>query len=191
MKAKVKYLSFRGLSIFDQLCLEELLLRQTMNNYYLFNTESKSLKTASIVLGLSGNINDLVNIPLAKRDNIELIRRYTGGGTVIVDDDTVFSTFIMNTEHAGCKPYPRDIMTWSETIFHPIFSKFTDKSSPFALRENDYVLGDNKVNKSNININSVVKLIVLLYRLEEMHKLLPRIDGYIIHPFYGNLILIT
>ena len=30
------------------------------------------------------------------RDNIQVLRRFTGGGTVVVDDSTIFTSFIMN-----------------------------------------------------------------------------------------------
>lgn len=57
---------------------------------------NNGIEEASIVLGFSGKKHELVDVELAKRDGIQLIRRFTGGGTVIVDKDTCFSTFIMN-----------------------------------------------------------------------------------------------
>jgi hypothetical protein len=36
---------------------------------------------------------------------------------------TVFTTFIMNESDVPSKPYPRDIMAWSEKdVFGPVFS---------------------------------------------------------------------
>ncbi|RYY89338.1 hypothetical protein EON63_00905 [archaeon] len=37
----------------------------------------------------------------ACRDNIQVIRRFTGGGTVIVDNQTVFVSFIMNVSNTN------------------------------------------------------------------------------------------
>ena len=52
-----------------------------------------------------------------------MIRRYTGGGTVVTDKNTVFATFIMNGNDVPAKPYPRDIMAWSESdVFGPVFT---------------------------------------------------------------------
>ena len=45
---------------------------------------------------------------------------------------SVFTTFIMNDSDVPTKPYPRDIMAWSETeVFGPVFSvKSEDGESP-------------------------------------------------------------
>ena len=40
----------------------------------------------------------------------------------------------------GVKPYPRDIMNWTEQIYGNVFKK-----QQFCLKENDYVFGDHKV----------------------------------------------
>ena len=45
---------------------------------------------------------------------------------------SVFTTFIMNDSDVPTKPYPRDIMAWSETdVFGPVFSvESEDGESP-------------------------------------------------------------
>ena len=74
------------------------------------------------------------------RDNIQVIRRYSGGGTVLVDDNTLFVSIlghhdVLSTAFCG----PREIMSWSARIYEPIFGR------EFNVRENiDYVLGDKK-----------------------------------------------
>lgn len=79
----------------------------------------------------------------AHRDGIQLIRRYSGGGTVVCDASTLFVSLVMNHAHVSAKPYPRDIMTWTaDTLYAPLFGRFT--AAAFALRENDYVFGDAK-----------------------------------------------
>ena len=123
-------------------------------NRFIFNTHVPSV---AIVLGFSAKVPELVNLDAVAKDRIPLIRRYTGGGTVVVDKSTgkrmqctnvqcsyrlfhlwlstltcfysilyhvttVFTTFIMNDADVPSKPYPREIMTWSETdIFGPVF----------------------------------------------------------------------
>ena len=42
----------------------------------------------AIVLGFSAKVPELVNLEDAVRDKVQLIRRYTGGGTVVVDSST-------------------------------------------------------------------------------------------------------
>lgn len=50
----------------------------------------------SIVLGFSGKPLELLNIQKVKKDNLQVIRRFTGGGTVVVDHSTVFASFVLN-----------------------------------------------------------------------------------------------
>eukprot|EP00981_Chlorochromonas_danica_P008183 scaffold2042_cov175-Ochromonas_danica.AAC.5 len=45
-----------------------------------------------------------------------------------------------------CPAYPRDIMSWTETIYQPVFQALLPRDAPkFALREHDYVLGERKI----------------------------------------------
>lgn len=75
------------------------------------------------------------------RDGVPVIRRFSGGGTVIVDDGTVFVTLICRGDAVPVpKLYPRPIMDWTETLYVPAF-----RSVPgFQLREHDYVVHDKK-----------------------------------------------
>lgn len=49
-----------------------------------------------IVMGFAAKPPELLNIPEVLRDNIPVIRRFTGGGTVIVDQNTIFASLIFN-----------------------------------------------------------------------------------------------
>lgn len=68
----------------------------------------------------------------AARAGMPLIKRFSGGGTVVVDADTLFATVIMN---AAALPdvecYPRPVMRWSERFYTPVFAPYGD----FSLRE--------------------------------------------------------
>lgn len=76
---------------------------------------------------------ELLELDLVLRDQIPVIRRFTGGGTVTVDHNTVFVTFICNTDAvAGLQPYPRPIMSWSSLLYSRVFEGRGD----FQLREN-------------------------------------------------------
>lgn len=116
----LKILNLRGCHIFQQLRWEEILLRHTSHNWLVWNTGPVD---PVIVVGYGGKAHELVHIDVAERDGIPLIRRYTGGGTVIVDQNSVFSSFIMNAEDASVTPYPKNIMKWSEDIYGPVFGK--------------------------------------------------------------------
>lgn len=67
------------------------------------------------------------------QDRVPVVRRFSGGGTVIVDSGTIFVTFICNKEAVpNVQPYPRPIMSWSSLIYDQVFRGFVD----FNLREN-------------------------------------------------------
>lgn len=198
MKSALNVVRCRGMPILRQLQVEEVLLRHTGKNWFLYN---RGMSDVSIVMGFGGKPLELIDVDrvhasAAQGKNIKVIRRYTGGGTVIVDDATVFTSFIMNANDVPSRPYPREIMTWSETIFKPVFegkevSNDTASASTiankcgsnragngvlFALRENDYVIDDLKIGG---NAQCIVKdrwvhhtSFLWDYAVENMHYLL-------------------
>ena len=143
-KPLINVVRAKGMPILKQLHLEEILLRRTPHNWLILN---KKMPGLSIVLGFSGKVSELVDIDKVRKsdEEVELIRRYTGGGTVIVDERTIFTSFIMNAADVPtCKPYPRDIMTWSRSIFALVFDDLPSQAV-FDLRENDYILNNVKI----------------------------------------------
>ncbi|XP_065856241.1 uncharacterized protein [Euphorbia lathyris] len=139
---------FKGLPILDQLHLEEKLLRASSENWCIINDGTN---VPAIVMGLSGKPSELLEIGPVLRDHVPVIRRFTGGGTVIVDDGTIFVTIICNKDDVpGVQPYPRSIMSWSGLLYNDVFRGIGD----FQLRENDYVFGDRKFGG---NAQSIIK----------------------------------
>lgn len=182
-----------------------------------------------IVMGIGGKPDALLNIDKVKEDQILVVKRFSGGGTVVLDHNSVWTTIIGRTKTAetgaasdgstdddrddngnnnsldDVDPYPRSIMEWSaDVVFGPTFHKMTTKvgkttSTPvegqrtlvpdskscsatdnlgkvrlvggtrpqqgmkrqtlspptFALRENDYVLGESQ--KMGGNAQSIIK----------------------------------
>lgn len=77
--------------------------------------------------------SDLIELECVLRDRIPVIRRFTGGGTVIVDEGTIFITFICNKDAVpGLQPYPHPIMSWTGQLYGEVFKGNGD----FHLREN-------------------------------------------------------
>jgi hypothetical protein len=71
------------------------------------------------------------------RDRIPIIRRFTGGGTVIVDNGTIFVTLICNKDAVpNVQPFPRPIMSWSGQLYGRVFEGLAD----FHLRENGILI---------------------------------------------------
>lgn len=76
--------------------------------------------------------DELLDIKSVLGDQIPVIRRFTGGGTVIVDHNTVFVTFICSKDAvSGLKPFPQPIMSWSSLLYNKVF-----QGTDFYLREN-------------------------------------------------------
>ncbi|KAK0585150.1 hypothetical protein LWI29_023982 [Acer saccharum] len=97
-------LRLNGTPILQQLQLEEKLLRTSSDNWCIINDGTD---TPAIVMGVSGKPSELLEIGPVLRDRVPVIRRFTGGGTVIVDSGTVFITLICNKDAVpGVQPYP-------------------------------------------------------------------------------------
>lgn len=148
-KPKISVLDLRksGISIHERLCIEEALLRHDskkrcwaiLGTHEPFHNRLISTRTfedtngggeadsknenCAIILGIGGKPEKLLNLQHVKEDNVLCIKRFTGGGTVVVDDSSLFTTFIGRTDIlSDVKPYPRDIMQWSsDEIFQNVF----------------------------------------------------------------------
>ena len=127
-----KLLRFSHLPIQKQLHLEENLLRHEKGNYIVLNTETPP----AIVLGISNKEHDLVHLD-ALPSHIPLVRRFSGGGTVIVDEETVFVTFICNKTDFAFAPYPEPILRFAA-------AQLKLSLPDLELKENDFVVGDKK-----------------------------------------------
>lgn len=130
-------LNFLELSvpIYEQLQIEESLLRAATGNYCLINRGSPR----AIVMGISGKPPELLHLDLVRRDNIPVIRRFSGGGTVIVDSNTLFVSFLFDTAALPLTPFPEPILRWSTALYQQAW-----QIPGFTSRENDYVIHNHK-----------------------------------------------
>mmetsp|Transcript_1239 Transcript_1239/g.1586 ORF Transcript_1239/g.1586 Transcript_1239/m.1586 type:complete len:304 (+) Transcript_1239:80-991(+) len=183
---KLNWLDLRGscLSVLERLCLEEVLLRHDNRSWalvgnhkplphcYLSNgVSSKKNNSCIIVMGIGGKPKDLLNLDLVRKDDITIVKRFSGGGTVVLDHNSIWTTFIgRKSDFPEVEAFPRHIMAWTANeIFGPLFAKLKQKVvlSPaydkdslnanipdFELLENDYILGKKKMGG---NAQSIVK----------------------------------
>lgn len=133
--APLHLLVLNNYPIFEQLQLEEALLRADERNWCLINMGSPP----AIVMGISGKPELLVNSVKMDESPVPLIRRFSGGGTVFVDHNTYFMTWICNESCSGVNCCPQKIHAWTEKFYQSAFPALDIK-----LRENDYVIGDRK-----------------------------------------------
>lgn len=121
--------------IYQQLQLEEALLRSDVRNFCILNEGS----SPAIVMGISGEAKQLVDQKKQLENPLPLIKRFSGGGTVVVDEDTLFVSFICQKDLHPFPAYPEHLLRWAENIYQTAFN-----IPDFHLRENDYVIGERK-----------------------------------------------
>jgi lipoate---protein ligase len=135
-KIAIKVSVFQSLPIFEQLHLEESLVRDDTSNWCLVNVGTRP----AIVFGISEKIEDVLSSEYYSEKKLPLIRRFSGGGTVVVDEGTLFITFIFRKKDINLGDNPKAIMAWTEELYSPLFSPHN-----FRLEETDYVIGEKKI----------------------------------------------
>ncbi|KAL3894949.1 MAG: hypothetical protein SGPRY_013660, partial [Prymnesium sp.] len=101
-------LRLRNVRILDALRVEEALFRCDRRSWLITNewdphggvcsltgARRSAEEAVAIVLGISGKPSELVHTQRAAAEGVPLIKRFSGGGTVIVDTNTLFVSFIM------------------------------------------------------------------------------------------------
>lgn len=127
---------FKNLPIFTQLSYEEALLRADSDNWCIINQGSPP----ALVLGIANDIQEHVAKPL-----LPIIRRFSGGGSVVVDEQTFFISFILRNDENIKNP--KAIMAATFNILAPAFS-----SLDFRHIETDYTIGTTKIAGSALSI---------------------------------------
>lgn len=132
----------RSVDIARFLRLEEGLLRHRASEDWLTTLDGAARR--AVVLGVSGAVERLVDAREARRRDVKLVRRFTGGGTIACDGDTLFVGMTMNAGDDAMvgerETHPRRVMAATEAVYARVF----DKCGTFALRENDYAFGGRK-----------------------------------------------
>jgi len=133
----------------------------------------------TIVLGISGKPRELIDLPLCVQGGggegvapPAAIRRFSGGGTVVVGRGTVLTSLIVSPEDLalrGVEAFPHPLMRWTAEVYARAFedeeqaesdseerqqksggassSSATTTPQPprLSLNENDYCFGDLKI----------------------------------------------
>jgi lipoate-protein ligase A len=133
---KFNILTFENLPIFSQLEIEEALLKTDDKNWVILNSGSPK----AIVMGISTKPTDVINLPLALEKKVPIIQRFTGGGTVVVDENTLFVTFIIQKNDIVFELFPKNILEW---IFATLKKSINIKD--FLLIDNDFTIAQKKV----------------------------------------------
>lgn len=135
MSNELSWIHLENWPIFEQLQLEEALLRTDTRNFCLVNFGS----TPAVVMGISNKQEELLHQETFSIRPIPIIRRFSGGGTVVVNEKTLFVTFIFSKKSHSFPLFPEPIHRWVASLYQEAWDLPT-----FALKENDYVIGDKK-----------------------------------------------
>lgn len=130
-KPKIHLSIGNSTNVYEQLQREEALFRSTQTNWCIVVKGS----TPSIVLGAFGQKEHLVDYEKWLKRPIPLVRRFSGGGTVVVDHNTLFVAWIFNAQDLFIEPYPQSIFQWA-------YINCAAAMKPVLLlgRENDFCL---------------------------------------------------
>lgn len=125
-----------GLPILEQLHLEEALLRTSARSWFLLNVDPPR----AIAMGISTRPEEVVNLKRVVEDGIPLIRRYSGGGTVVLDKGSLMMTFIGSPALLkGAPLFPERILRWTGAFYAKAL-----QLPGFAVESQDYVIGKQK-----------------------------------------------
>jgi lipoate---protein ligase len=136
MEPELNLIKMEGVPIFQQLEVEEALLRVGKGNFCLLNHGSPP----AIVLGLSSSVEDHVFEDRVRERPIPLIRRFSGGGTVVIDENTIFFTLILNKGASPFEVTTSSFLQWTSGVFSPLFGE-----AKFSIEGRDYVVDGKKV----------------------------------------------
>lgn len=139
---RLLWLRLRNTPILQQLRLEEALFRADRRSWFVTNewdrTEDSKLANA-IVLGISGKVAEMVDAERAAHAKVPVIKRFTGGGTIVCDVDTLFVSFIIaDGVLPEVQPYPDPILQWTGGVYADALRACG--ASGFAIHANDYCI---------------------------------------------------
>lgn len=106
-------------SVFDQLIFEENLFRQTSENWCIL---SQGQPSPTIIMGLSGKPDKLLDVEKCRKEKIDIVKRFSGGGTVVTDLDTAFVSWVCNKAMLpkNIAESPPALMKWSAELYKPV-----------------------------------------------------------------------
>ncbi len=130
--SKLNVIQLENCDIYEQLLLEEALLRTTEDNWCILNVGAPP----AIVMGISGKPEELIHSEKWQASPTPIIKRFSGGGTVVVDQNTLFVSFILQKEVLPIPAYPEPMLKWSADFYKEALN-----IPHFDLQENDYAIG--------------------------------------------------
>jgi lipoate-protein ligase A len=109
-----------------------------------------------VVMGIGGKPDRLLNVDNVMADQVLVVKRFSGGGTVVMDHNSVWTTIIGRTaDLPHVEPYPRSIMEWSaRAVFGPAFDRLTARTITNNNNQNNGTTKRNGTVHNNDNNNN-------------------------------------
>lgn len=150
-KPRALWLRLRNTPVLRMLQIEEGLFRADARSWFITNAwdmpaagDEPGLAAAhaaaqSIVLGISGKPAEMLHGSEVRARGVPVIRRFSGGGTIVSDANTLFAAFICAADaEPDVSAYPEPILAWTAGVYA---AALLDCGAPnFAVRANDYCL---------------------------------------------------
>ncbi|EFJ19936.1 hypothetical protein SELMODRAFT_233249 [Selaginella moellendorffii] len=115
----MRFVKLSSFPILEQLRLEANVFRKSHENWCIVS--SNGTIDPTIVVGRFGEVSKLVDMDASFKDNISVVRRASGGGTVIVDRDTMFVTLVCSSSFVK----PLAMTCWASKLYTDVFRDVT------------------------------------------------------------------
>lgn len=155
----VRWLRLHNVPLFRQLRLEEALFRSESGSWVVTNTfgsagyddegagdraDGAERHVQAIAMGISGRPELLLDEALVRAGRVPVLRRFTGGGTVVLDRGSLLVSLISGADALpAVGAFPNELMAWTANrLYAPLLAPHA--ADAFGLVEQDYVLGGRK-----------------------------------------------
>lgn len=80
--------------------------------------------SVAIVMGIGGKPDLLLNVELVRQDGVPTLKRFSGGGTVVLDYNSIWTTVIGRRNELVTEHFPRPIMEYTAArIYGPLLER--------------------------------------------------------------------
>lgn len=115
-------------------------------------------KNPIVSCGLHQSLNHVVDLDYCKKNEIPVVRRACGGGTVLLDSDQLFYQIIAHTDS---KVIPRKVSSLFSKLLHPVVQTYRHFNIEAVYRPvNDILVGNKKISGNGAALLEQAQILV-------------------------------